>query len=590
MSAIALLLPVACCAALLRDRLREDFVKGAVALGLFVVFATEILSLFKAIAFVPVVSLWVLFLAGIVAWRRSAKRESRPFFIPQTTIVEKLTFALIAAIVVITGVTAVVAAPNNFDSLTYHLPRVMHWVQNRSVAHYPTNCDRQLVLAPFSEFGILQLQVLAGSDRFANCVQWFAMIGSAVGVSLIARELKGSRTAQFTAAALAVSLPMGLLQATSTQNDYTVTLWIVTLIWFMLRAREDHGLANAAAVGMALGLAIFTKGTAYMIAAPLMAVYLWIVLRQGVKGALLSLAVVAAAVLLINAGHFARNVSVYGNPLSPGTGNDILSKKFTPAAVASGVTKNLVSQLGGEPAGVNRVLYLANRAVHGVLGVDANDPALSSDEFLVLPAQVKYHEDYAPNPLHLLLIMAAAAVLAVGRKKLPVEAVLLFGATLAGFVILSGCLKWTLYLSRYFIAFFVVMAPLVAVILDGPRQRSALAGGALILLLLSFPVLTFNQMRPLVGPQSVFSTDRIDQYFKARPEAKPYLVSLVAMAHAQPNHNVGLINHGGNVLEYLVWVLLNDGTGTYRIEHLDVDNASGKIKLEGFTSWYPIGI
>ena len=37
-----------------------------------------------------------------------------------------------------TLVTALVSAPNNWDSMTYHLTRVEHWVQNASVHFYPT--------------------------------------------------------------------------------------------------------------------------------------------------------------------------------------------------------------------------------------------------------------------------------------------------------------------------------------------------------------------------------------------------------------------------------------------------------------------
>jgi hypothetical protein len=62
------------------------------------------------------------------------------------------------------------------------------------------------------------------------------------------------------------------------------------------------------------------------------------------------------------------------------------------------------------------------------------------------------------------------------------------------------------------------------------------------------------------------------------------------MAKAQPIRNIGITNSDGNMLEYLLWVLMNDGSSTYRIEHVDVKNPSGSIKLIGFSPYYPVSI
>ena len=53
------------------------------------------------------------------------------------------------------------------------------------VAYYPTHIQWQLYQGPWTEFAILQLQVLSGSDRFASLVQWACMLGSTLGVSLM---------------------------------------------------------------------------------------------------------------------------------------------------------------------------------------------------------------------------------------------------------------------------------------------------------------------------------------------------------------------------------------------------------------------
>ena len=66
---------------------------------------------------------------------------------------------LICVILIITFFTALIYPPNSPDSLSYHMPRVMHWIQNNNVEYYPTSIPRQLFVSPFSEFVILHLQL-----------------------------------------------------------------------------------------------------------------------------------------------------------------------------------------------------------------------------------------------------------------------------------------------------------------------------------------------------------------------------------------------------------------------------------------------
>ncbi len=114
--------------------------------------------------------------------------------------------------------------------MTYHLPRVMHWLQSESVAHYYTPITRQLYQPPFAEYAIAHIISLTRTDRFAFLVQWLALFGSAVGVSVIARQLGCGPLGQALAATIFVTAPMAILQGSSTQNDLVVTFWIVVVV------------------------------------------------------------------------------------------------------------------------------------------------------------------------------------------------------------------------------------------------------------------------------------------------------------------------------------------------------------------------
>jgi hypothetical protein len=111
---------------------------------------------------------------AIVVWRREAPRER------STSVRAWLLDLAIAAIGATTLVIALVAAPNTWDSMTYHLPRVAHWAANGSVAHYPTSIDRQLWQPPFGEYLVRLAYVACGGDRLANLPAWLAAIGAAI--------------------------------------------------------------------------------------------------------------------------------------------------------------------------------------------------------------------------------------------------------------------------------------------------------------------------------------------------------------------------------------------------------------------------
>ena len=153
--------------------------------------------------------------------------------------------AVVGGLALVLLVVALMAPPNTNDSMRYHLARVMHWQQNQSLAHYPTPIEAQLWMPPWAELAILHLVVLEGSDRLANLVQWLAMLGSLAGVAWIARRL-GARTAgQVAAVVTAFTIPMGILQATSTQNDYVTAFWAVCLAVFVLRDLGEQGLESS---------------------------------------------------------------------------------------------------------------------------------------------------------------------------------------------------------------------------------------------------------------------------------------------------------------------------------------------------------
>ncbi|MBI3977567.1 MAG: glycosyltransferase family 39 protein [Chloroflexi bacterium] len=521
----------------------------------------------------------------------------------------------------ILGVIALAAPPNTWDSMTYHMPRVVHWIQQGSVDHYPTSVLRQLYQNPWAELAILHLQVLSGGDRFANLVQWFSMVGSVVGASLIARQLGAGGRAQVFAALVAATLPMGILQATSTQNDAVVAFWLVCFVSFLLAFRKQPRWAHALGVGAGLGLAVLAKGTAYLYAFPFLA---WFVVsgRRAIGPRFWLFALVVGAIaLFLNVGHFWRNTAFFGFPLDAGQ-ESYVSESLSMRAFASTLARNIAIQLRTPLPEVNRLTEQAVLALHVALGADASDPRTTWVGTAFQVSAASTHEDDAGNPLHLLLALLAIALLfcrlvnrsggahtgepgagastpnqgalparswrcsartpgslrnstdsitAGGGRDRRVLVAYLTACTVA--FLLFSLLRWQPWNSRLHLPLFVLLAPFAATVLGAVLGRRVMGTIGVLLVLASLPALLQNETRPLVGDRSVLSVSRLDQYFVRRPELQTPYVQAAARIRASGCSEIGLY-FGADDWEYPLWLLLReDGPQRVRIEHVYAENA-----------------
>ncbi|MEG4346040.1 hypothetical protein QUB70_22565 [Microcoleus sp. A003_D6] len=363
---------------------RNAILSAAIVGGVIVALSTEFFSLFRLLTFEWVFGLWLV--ADILLLIFYLKFQSvQPIFEKnQDEKFPSFLVGLLGGVLFIfaaVGLIAVVAPPNNWDSMTYHMSRVVHWMQNRSVEHYPTSYVPQLYHPPWAEFAIMHFQILSGGDRFANLVQWLSMVGSAIAVSLIAKQLGANVRGQVFAAVFAATLPMGILQGSSTQNDYAVCFWVVCFVSCGLAGGMSPGITgfNTFKIGASLGLAILTKTTAYIFCLPSI---IWFIVG-GIKcfrGKMLRpILIIAAVTLVLNIGHFWRNYDLFGYAI--GSPQDFTKEYkievFTLPNFLSNVIRNLGMQAGTRISRINGAIAGVINILHRILGVATNDPRIT---------------------------------------------------------------------------------------------------------------------------------------------------------------------------------------------------------------------
>jgi hypothetical protein len=529
---------------------------------------TEVLSAFHGLTCAGVAAGWIAVILSAIPFLRRRMPQVR------LNLLDGLYLLAIAAILGIAGFTALASAPNSFDAMAYHLPRVVYWAQARSVAFFPTPYLNQIMLQPFAEYAMLHTYLLSGGDRFVNLIQFTGFAGSVVGVTKIAGALGLERRAQLVAGLACATLPDGILQSSGAKNDCVLALWLTAMAYFAAR-RQILFLA------LALALALGTKATAYLFAPPvLLAVWFAADGSRRIKpAAIASVASLGLAVLALNGPQYARNFRLSGSILgfdsAQGDGlfrwrNDSLGWKPT----VSNALRNLSDQLGARGQNWNNGVYDAVVKVHSALGIDPQNPATTWRWSRYGPPRNTNHEADANNRWHLLLAAAAIVMAAMQRER----RWLLYSSGLAGgFLAFCFYLKWQPFVARLELPLFVLCAPLLAWLLRG----AALPQWVVCLFLVSAArhPLADNWTRPLRGPNSLLTEPRDLQYFNDMTQFNNRDSYFAAVDQiAATDCNVVGLDTSLNQLEYPLQALLLQRNPRIRFVHVNVTNASRRYQ------------
>ncbi len=571
---------------------RSSVLSASVTWGFFLAIATEVLSRFKLISFNSLLLLWVIVLAGLIyiymkqikqqEWNIKSNGASRNCKADVITPFLVLLLCGAAMIITAVGAIALISPPNNWDAMDYHMSRVAHWIQNHSVAHYPTAYTPQLYQDPWAEFAILHFQILSGGDRFANFVQWFSMLGSILGVSLIAKQLGADLRGQVFTAVVAATIPMGILQASNTQNDYVLAFWMVCLAYYVLQTAQrgkERNWTDSFNVGTSLGLAILTKGTAYFYVTPFLIWFVWSQTKRSSWRAWKPILIVAILTTALNIGHYLRNYNLFGSPL--GSPEDYRNGMFGISVLISNLTRNIALHLGTPFALLSGITYKIVKIIHAVISMDINDHRTTFSKTFFVPGGLSTigltgNENSAGNLLHVLLLGLCITIFVVRLRRQCYVSVYLT-AVLCAFFLFCYLVKWQAWNSRLHLPLFVMASTFIGVVLSRISKKFA-NSLVLILLLSSIPWVLCNRYRPMIGSNNIFEVSRIEQYFSDRIYLEKPYVEAANFLKSRGCSQIGL-SLGDDPWEYPLWVVLKaHNKQQVYVEHVNVENISSSAQ------------
>jgi 4-amino-4-deoxy-L-arabinose transferase-like glycosyltransferase len=493
-------------------------------------------------------------------------------------------------------ILALASPPNNYDSQTYHLPKIEHWVAQHNVQFFPTVIDRQVTLAPGAEYLLLHLRLLTGGDALYNLLQWGAGIGCVIAASRIAGQLGGTRRAQLLAGFVVGTAPIVALESTSTQTDLVVAAWVVCLATLVLdEVRRRTRLVDLILLGTATGMVTLTKATGVLATGPLLLIWAAAQVRQRGAGKLSSTlgraaagsVLILACAAVIAGPYLARVQAEFGNPLGPPDLRDSVSLgRHDPPALLVNALHVGYTALDTPFAPLNHAVVDGIDRLSRSLGVDPNDPAITFSRTTFPNANgVVLDEDTSSLPISGGLVLLGAGFLLVRpARRVPAGNAVIARAYAAAFwvnvLVYVTTIRWQPWGNRLVLYLVALGAPLAGLWLDAVLHRgraltattepattparpawwrTATAGLAACAVLLGgvggWLAVGYGWPRRLVGNHSVFTQSAVQTRFQRRPEWQAGYEWAAAAVRASGAHRVGIVQ-GDDAWEYPWWVLL----------------------------------
>jgi 4-amino-4-deoxy-L-arabinose transferase-like glycosyltransferase len=541
--------------------IKETIICSALGFCGILTFFTEAISALKLLNATSVIIFWSLCLLILIFILLKDRRQTVISIVKQKMVItsiyhrfkfyEKLLVWIIIGFLILLLFQGIIYPPNNWDSLTYHMSRIIYWIGNESVSHFPTHILRHLYQPPFAEYFIMNINLINGNDYLSNSVQWTFLILTIISIWAILDFFKINWSYKLLSAFLLITIPSVELQSSTTKNDIVCGFFVITSLYFALKCYYDTQLKNFVFLGLAIGLGMLTKGTTYIFLTPILLLFTIFISIKLIKNiAILKYGIsLVGIILLLNVSHFYRNYKINGNVLNidKWEADTYPNSEMNAKLLASNFLKNVGLHVG-YPLQTNYDAWI--KKVHKKYNVDINNPATN---FLATPyygpKEFETAEDLVPNAIHLPLIaLSFILIFIIGIfkiKKYKKELLLLF-VLLFQILLFVGYLKWQPWHTRLHIPIF--MLSVVLITLTASRLKLFL-----ILILYCIPYLNYNfyfnfvynNIRPIITNPSYtknikIGDNRFKKYFSNQLQLYPEYARIEAILYNNSPKKVGL--------------------------------------------------
>lgn len=534
---------------------------------------TEILSFLHALNKISIISAWVTFLLMIFCGKFFFTVK---FKIETHDKIEWLFRLIVIIIGSYIGFMAFNTIPYNYDSMTYHLPRVMHWIQNESVEFYATNIDRQIFISPLAEYMILHIELLFGKETLYNLVQFSAYIVSAIVIYGICSKINLSVSIRYLVIILYMTMPITIAEATTTQNDLLACMWTLCGVYIVLDYLQAPALnLSGKHIGKTMLLAIvcamcyLTKGTACIALIPFVIGMgiVRIIKKDSITTLIVHVFLAIVFISIIISPFIFKNYQLYGSILGLNNYDNVLVDTLEVKYLIVNIIKNIATHLKcNEYTWMNEGISTFVLGVANLMNIDVNDAMItwSGTVFSIVPS---YNCDLASCPIILALALLLLLILPFIYKEISRVQFFFFAMSYCAFILLFSLIKWQPWITRLTIGVTGVLCISVGISLNAlciqlTRFRQGLITAVMTLSL-------FSAIYPLDNLHIVQKATREYGNFYANIVIEDKYLKAIDLIKEKGYQAIG-IKSGVNSYEYPLWnQLLENGV---TIEHIMVEN------------------
>lgn len=457
---------------------------------LYVIFITNLLSILRCITSLSVGIAWLipcliliieiskkrtLIVEGFKQTAlRAQRKKNRSFY-------GIIVFAILALISI---VYARLTVPNNGDSMGYHLSRVIHWINNKSVEYYPVMDIRQLVSPVLDEYFLLHIMLLSGDDKYVNLLQSVSYVISAIYIFKISKMLGCRTEISFIGSILFMTVPITFAESVTTQNDLfaTMVLWLFIYKCLCVLQKEDlsfnkKNAFDIVSLGLFFGIGYLAKTSVcipMLYFSVCLIIYLLAKKRISVKQGS-SYTILAAASCLIVILETIIRWKYYGSIDKHAVTGSVLVGTVNPAKLLVNLYKNMAILLV-MPVFHTGFLERFGKMLAQLLHIDMNAREISfgKNDFSL---GFSFHHDIASayfiTILGILIFLYFLAVNKNNRKKRNLPTIIFLG-----FLTIPIFLRWQPWGTRLMLPCVSLLSVLCALGIEDLCQKSA----ALVLL------------------------------------------------------------------------------------------------------------